>query len=105
MTFCWNLTSLRHGCLVGCRPLEHHTGHFAKEHQLLEKDQSACLWCGGRDFVLCLPALSFVFLWRITSGGCPRDMVTATTEKRSTAAGGAQHAAANTIVERPTGYW
>ena len=45
------------------------------------------------------------FLWRITSGGSHRDVVTATTERRSSVAGGAQHAAANSIGERSTGYW
>ena len=37
-------------------------------------------------------------LWRITSGGCHRDIVKAATERRT-------HAAANTVGERPTGYW
>ena len=38
-------------------------------------------------------------------GACRLDMTTVTIERRSTVAGGAQHAAANTIGERQTGYW
>ena len=43
--------------------------------------------------------------WGITSGGCHRAMVTATTERRNSVAGDVQHAAANESGERPTGYW
>ena len=43
--------------------------------------------------------------WRITSGGCHRGMVKATTERRNSVAGGSQREEANAIGERPTGYW
>ena len=43
--------------------------------------------------------------WMTTFGGYPRDKGTATTERRSTAAGGAQLVEASTNGERPTGYW
>ena len=45
------------------------------------------------------------FLGMTTYGGCRPDTATATTERRSTVAGGVQHAEAITNGERPTGYW
>ena len=53
-----------------------------------------------RDLVLRLPSLRL-----LPSSGCRLDTSPATTERRSTVVGGAQHAAANTTGKRPTGYW
>ena len=36
---------------------EHRTGHLAKQHLLYWKRYSACVWSGGRDRVVRLPAL------------------------------------------------
>ena len=49
--------------------------------------------------------IATVFLWRTTFGWYRRDTETATTERRSTAAGGVRCVEAKTNGERPTEYW
>ena len=80
-----------------------------KEHQLPEEDHRAGVWYGRRDLVLRLrltsARIAVASHGMTTHGGCRLDTGTATTERRSTVVGDAQHPAANTTGERPPGCW
>ena len=97
-----NQGSLRQGSLGRCRPLEKRTGHFAKEHRLLKKNHCACVWCGRRGVVLCLPAL-----YLVPFGGLHMMGVIGAWwwQNEGTALLVVRSLAANAIRERPTGYW